>query len=175
MKRLIYKISIVFALLMFLNTTTNAQQRIAVIDTKFILEKLPDYKKAQEQLDAQSETWQKEIETLQVQVKEMEKNYEAEQIMLSEELRKKREAEILNKNKELLDLQRKRFGFEGDLFKKRAELVKPIQDKVYAAIEKLAKSGNYDLILDKSAGITVIFADPKLDKSEQVLQSLGVK
>ena len=90
-------------------------------------------------------------------------------------LKKKREDELFNREKEVRDLQRKRFGFEGDLFKKRQELIKPIQDKVYNAIQKIAVNRMYDLILDKSEGITVIFADPKLDKSDDVLKELGVK
>ena len=89
--------------------------------------------------------------------------------------KKKREDEIYNREKEVRDLQRKRYGFEGDLFKKRQELVKPIQDKVYNAIQKIAINRLYDFILDKSEGITVIFADPKLDKSDDVLRELGIK
>ena len=95
--------------------------------------------------------------------------------MLSDDLKKKREDQLFNKEKDLRDLQRKRFGFEGDLFKKRQELVKPVQDKVYNAIQKIAVAKQYDFILDKSEGITVIFADPKLDKSEDVLRELGIK
>jgi outer membrane protein len=105
----------------------------------------------------------------------MYRSFEAEQVMLSETLRKKREDELFNREKELRDLQRRRFGFEGDLFKKRQELVKPIQDKVYNAIQKLATDRQYDFILDKSEGITVIFADPKLDRSDDILKALGVK
>ena len=105
----------------------------------------------------------------------MYQNFEAEQVMLTEELRKKREDQLFNKEKELRDLQRKRFGFEGDLFKKRQELIKPIQDKVYNAVQKMAVLRGYDFVLDKSEGITIIFADPKLDKSEDILKDLGVK
>jgi len=105
----------------------------------------------------------------------MYRNYEAEKVMLSEELLKKREDDLFNKEKEVRDLQKKRFGFEGDLFKKRQELVKPIQDKVYNAVQKLAVARQYDLILDKSEGITVIFADPKLDRSDDVLKELTGK
>ena len=105
----------------------------------------------------------------------MYRSFEAEQVMLSETLRKKREDELFNREKELRDLQKRRFGFEGDLFKKRQELVKPIQDKVYNAIQKLATERQYDFILDKSEGITVIFADPKLDRSDDILKALGVK
>jgi outer membrane protein len=103
------------------------------------------------------------------------KDYDAEQVMLSDVLKKKREDELYNKEKELRDLQKKRFGFEGDLFKKRQELIKPIQDRVYTAIQRLAVEKSYDFILDKSEGITVIFADPKLDHSDDVLKNLGVK
>ena len=105
----------------------------------------------------------------------MYKDFDAEQVMLSDELKKKREDELYNREKEVRDLQKKRFGFEGDLFKKRQELIKPIQDKVYTAIQKLALDKTFDFILDKSEGITVIFADPKLDKSDDVLKFLGVK
>jgi outer membrane protein len=105
----------------------------------------------------------------------MYKDYDAEQVMLSNELRKKREDELFNREKEVRDLQKKRFGFEGDLFKLRQELIKPIQDRVYVAIQKLAIERSYDFILDKSEGITVIFADPKLDKSDEVLKFLSVK
>ena len=150
-------------------------QRYAVIDTKYILNKLTEYKEAQKKLDQFSEQWQKEIEAKQAELDQLYRNFEAEQVMLSEQLKKKREDELFNKEKELRDLQRRRFGFEGDLFKKRQELVKPIQDKVYNAVQKLAATRQYDFILDKSEGITVIFADPKLDKSDDVLKELSVK
>ena len=150
-------------------------QRYAIVDTKYILEKMPDYKQAQQKLDQFSEQWQKEIDSKQVVLDKMYKDYEAEQVMLSEELKKKREDELFAREKEVRELQRKRFGFEGDLFKRRQELVKPVQDKVYNAIQKIAVGRMYDFILDKSEGITVIFADPKLDKSEDVLRELGVK
>ena len=155
--------------------TASQAQRYAVIDSKYILEKLTDYKDAQKKLDQFSEQWQQEIDQKQTLVDKMIKDYDAEQVMLSDELKKKREDELYNKEKELRDLQKKRFGFEGDLFKKRQELIKPIQDKVYNAVQKLAVDRQYDFILDKSEGITVIFADPKLDKSDDVLRNLGVK
>ncbi|MBS1609746.1 MAG: OmpH family outer membrane protein, partial [Bacteroidetes bacterium] len=138
-------------------------------------DKLPDYKKAQSDLDVVAAGWQKEIDSMQAQLDKMYKDYDAEQVMLSEELRKKREDQLFLKEKSLRDLQRKRFGFEGDLFKKRQELIKPVQDKVYNAVQKIASQRGYDFILDKSEGITVIFADPKLDKSDDILRELGVK
>ena len=150
-------------------------QRYAVIDTKYILDKLPEYKDAQKMLDQFSEQWQQEIDQKQALVDKMYKDYDAEQVMLSDVLKKKREDELYNKEKELRDLQKKRFGFEGDLFKKRQELIKPIQDRVYNAVQKLAVEKQFDFILDKSEGITVIFADPKLDRSADVLRNLGVK
>ena len=154
---------------------TGMAQRYAVIDSKYILDKLPEYKEAQKKLDQFSEAWQQEIDQKEALVNKMYKDYEAEQVMLTDVLKKKREDELYNKEKELRDLQKKHFGFEGDLFKKRQELIKPIQDKVYTAIQKLAVDKQYDFILDKSEGITVIFADPKLDRSEDVLRNLGVK
>ncbi len=150
-------------------------QRYAVIDSKYILDKLPEYKQAQKLLDQFSEQWQQEVDQKQALMDKMYKEYEAEQVMLSDVLKKKREDELYNKEKELRDLQKKRFGFEGDLYKKRQELIKPIQDRVYNAVQKLATDKQYDFILDKSEGITVIFADPKLDKSADIIRNLGVK
>ena len=117
---------------------------------------------------------QSEIDEKQMVLDKMYKNYEAEQFMLSEDLKKKREDELFIKEKELRDLQKKRFGYEGDLFKERQKLVKPIQDKVYNVVQKMAIARSYDFILDKSEGITIIFADPKLDKSDDVLKELGI-
>ncbi|MEP6615054.1 MAG: OmpH family outer membrane protein [Ginsengibacter sp.] len=150
-------------------------QRYAVIDTKYILEKLPEYKAAQTKLDQFSAQWQQEIDKKSFDLEKMYKDYDAEQVMLSDELKKKREDELFNHEKELKDLQKKRYGYEGDIFKKRQELIKPIQDKVYNAVQRLAVAKLYDFILDKSEGITVIFADPKLDRSDDVLKELGVK
>jgi len=147
-------------------------QRYAVIDTRYILNKLPEYEEAQKKLDAFSAQWQKEIDEKQVVLDQLYRNFEAERVMLSEELLKKREDDLFNKEKELRDLQKRRFGFEGDLFKKRQELVKPIQDRVYNAVQKIAVARQYDLVLDKSEGITIIFADPKLDRSDDVLKEL---
>jgi outer membrane protein len=160
---------------LFLIAGTVQAQRYGIVDTKYILEKIPDYKEAQKKLDQFSLQWQKEVDDKQAVLDKMYRDFEAEQVMLSEELKKKREDELFVREKELRDLQRKRFGFEGDLFKKRQELVKPIQDKVYNAIQKIAVNRSFDFILDKSEGITVIFADPKLDRSEDVLKELGVK
>ena len=164
-----------FLLFVVLVANNATAQRYAVIDTRYILSKLPAYADAQKKLDAFSAQWQTEIDQKQADLDQLYRNFESEKVMLSEELLKKREDELFNKEKELRDLQKKRFGFEGDLFKRRQELVKPIQDKVYNAVQKLAVNRQYDLILDKSEGITIIFADPKLDKSDDVLKELSGK
>jgi outer membrane protein len=173
-KKSIMKKLILVACIVSIGSFVQAQ-RYAIIDTKFILDRMPDYKAAQKNLDDVAANWQKEIDVMQQELDRMYKDYEAEQVMLSEDLRKKREDQLFVKEKTLRDLQRKRFGFEGDLFKRRQELIKPIQDKVYNVVQKLAVQRGYDFILDKSEGITVIFADPKLEKSEDVLRELGVK
>jgi len=166
----------IFFLFIFLTAAAvGFSQRYAIIDTKYILDKMPEYKDAQKQLDDIAADWQKEIDSMQQGLDRMYKDFDAEQVMLSEDLKKKREDQLFVKEKTLRDLQRKRFGFEGDLFKKRSELIKPVQDKVYNAVQKLAAQRGYDFILDKSEGITVIFADPKLEKSDDVLRELGVK
>ncbi len=166
-------LSLALGLVLFAGTAM--AQKYAIIDTRYILDKMPDYKQAQKQLDDVAAEWQKDIDGKQAELDKMYKDFEAEQVMLSDELKKKREDQLFMKEKELRDLQRKRFGFEGDLFKKRQELIKPVQDKVYNAVQKMATLRGYDFVLDKSEGITIIFADPKLDKSEDVLKELGVK
>jgi len=168
------KTLVFFIALLGFSFATQAQ-RYAIIDTKYILNKIPEYKDADKRLQLIGEQWQKEIDDKQVQLDKMYKNYEAEQFMLTDELKKKREDELFVKEKEIRDLQKRRFGYEGDLFKERQKLVKPVQDKVYNAVQKIAIARSYDFILDKSEGITVIFADPKLDKSEEVLKELGIK
>jgi outer membrane protein len=150
-------------------------QKYAVIDTRYILDRMPEYKAAQQSLDRMAAVWQLQIDSMQSSLDKMYRDFEAEQVMLTAELKKRREDQLFAKEKELRDLQRRRFGFEGDLFKKRQELVKPVQDKVYSAVQKIASARGYDFVLDKSEGITIIFADPKLDKSEDVLRELGIK
>ncbi len=164
-----------FAAVLVLFASAMQAQKYAIIDTRYILDKMDEYATAQKQLDDIAADWQKEIDQKQAALDRMYKDYEAEQVMLSEDLRKKREDQLFVKEKELRDLQRQRFGFEGDLFKKRQELIKPIQDKVFNAVQKLSVQRGYDFVLDKSEGITIIFADPKLDKSEDVLRELGIR
>ncbi len=168
------KKGIMIMLALLTTTLVSNAQRYCVIDSKYILENLPEYKSAQDKLDEASAVWQKEIDAKQQEVQKMYKAYQAEQVMLSAEMKKKREEEIMKKEKEAKELQKKKFGYEGDLFKKRQELVKPIQDKVYNAVQKLASNKSYDIIFDKSAGISVFYNETKIDKSKEVLAELGV-
>ena len=165
---------ILFMLALLLAGAQLHAQRYCVIDSKYILENLPEYKQAQAKLDEASAQWQKEIDAKLQDVDRMYKAYQAEQVMLSDDMKKKREDEIIKKEKEAKELQKKRFGFEGDLFKKRQELVKPVQDKVYNAVQKLAGSKSYEIIFDKSADLSVFYNDPKLDKSDDILRDLGI-
>src|SRR5699024_106682 len=133
-----------------------------VIDSRYILEQMPAYEQAQQKLDSIAKLWQQEIDAKFQKVDQLYKEYSAEKVMLSDDLKKKRQDEIMHLEKEAQDLQNQRFGYQGDLFEKREELIKPIQDKVYNAVQQLAAQKMYDIILDKSAGVTVFYADPKL-------------
>jgi len=170
MKKLLFSLVLVLS-----GTLAAVAQRYCIIDSKYILERIPDYKNAQATLDGLSKNWQTEIDTRMQEVDKMYKSYQAERAMLSDEMRKKREDEIVTKEKAAKDLQKQRFGYEGDLFKKRQELVKPVQDKVYNAVQKMVQQKGYDLVLDKAGGVTLFYADPKLDRSDDVLKLLGAK
>jgi len=163
-------LTLVFSVALALSATA---QRYCIIDSKYILERLTDYKDAQTKLDQQSKTWQTEVDARMAEVDRMYKAYSAERPMLSDEARRRREEEIVAKEKAAKDLQKQRFGYEGDLFKQRQLLVKPIQDRVYNAVQRLAAQKGYDLVLDKAGGVTLFYADPKLDQSDAVLRLLG--
>lgn len=165
----------IFIFVFFLIANAAFSQRYAIIDTRYILGKIPEYKDASTKMEETAAGWQQDIDLQQAELDKMYRQLDAERVMLTPELLKKREDEIFNKEKQVRDLQRKRFGYEGDYFQKKQELVKPIQEKVYNAVQKLATERMYDFVLDKSEGITIIFADPKLDKSDDVLKVLGVK
>lgn len=165
----------ILPLLFVLCTTIAASaQKYCIIDSKYILEKVPEYKAAQAQLDMFSKNWQAEVDNKMKEVDRMYKAYQAERAMLNDDMRKNREEDIMNKEKAAKDLQKQYFGYEGELFKKRQELVKPVQDKVYNAVQKMAVARGYDLVLDKAGGVTMFYADPKLDRSDEVLKSLGI-
>jgi len=169
MKKVLLSVLFVIAI-----ATVSHAQHYCIIDSKYILEKMTDYKDAQAKLDAISKAWQEEIDKRMQEVDRMYKAYQAERPMLSDDMRKKREDEIVEKEKAAKDLQKQRFGYEGDLFKKRQDLVKPIQDRVYNAVQKMATNRGYDLVLDKAGGVTMFYADPKLDRSDDVLKILGI-
>ncbi|GAA4797229.1 OmpH family outer membrane protein [Olivibacter ginsenosidimutans] len=151
-------------------------QRFAYVDSEYILKHVPEYLAAQKQLDALSEKWQKEVDTRYSSIERMYKAYQQDQVMLSDEMRKKREDEIVQKEKETKDFQKKIFGFEGDLYQERLKLIKPIQERVAKAIQAVAEAQSLDAILDKkSEGTTFLYSNPKLDKSNDVLAKLGYK
>ncbi len=149
--------------------------KFGYVDTDYILSQIPEYKAAQNELDKTSQNWQKEIEGKYAEVEKLNKAYQADAILLTEEMKKKREAEISAREKEAKDLQKQRFGPDGELFKKRAELVKPIQDKVYNAIKAVAEKAGMGFILDKSGQVSILYANSKYDKSDDVLVFLGYK
>jgi len=151
-----------------LTFSANAQ-KIAIVDINQVLSSLPDYKKAQDDLDKVAQKWRAEIAQQQDVIKGLYSKYQAEQVLLNESQRKQREDEIMNKEKEVREAQRVKFGSDGELFKRRQDLVKPIQDKVYGAIERFANEKGYDLILDKSSSAGLIFANPTYDKTSQVV------
>lgn len=165
---------IIFGIVFIVGIIANANaQRFAFVDTKQILNQMPEYKAAEKQLEEVSGKWSKEIEELNQELQRMYRALEAEKLLLTSEMLKEREKLIAEKEKTVSDLQNKRFGFEGDLFKKQVELLKPIQDKVYNAIQKLAKDRAYDFIFDKSGEFMMLYADSKYDRSKDVLKILG--
>jgi outer membrane protein len=167
------KIIIVFLLLVVCAGGAYAQH-YCIIDSKYLLDKMSEYKDAQTKLDNISKVWQDEIDKQMAEVDKMYKSYQAEKPMLSDEMRNRRQDEIVAKEKAAKDLQKQRFGYEGDLFKKRQEYIKPIQDRLFNAVQKMASSKGMDMVLDKAGGVTLFYADPKLDRSDDVLKILGI-
>jgi outer membrane protein len=167
----IYIITIFF--LIFGLTFVKAQ-RFGYIDTKYILDKNPEYKKAQEEIDKLSEGWEKEIQGMSKNIEGMYAALQAEQVLLTEEMKKERNDAIQKKEVELKEYQRKIFGFEGLFFLKKQELVKPIMDKVWEAVEKVAKQNNLAIIFDKASQLVMIYTDPRHDYTDFVLEELGL-
>ncbi len=166
--------TIVTTLLLALSTTGLIAQRFVFVDSDYILEKIPEYQDAQKKLDAIAEQWKQEIEAEYDKIDEMYRKYQAEQYLMDEKTKAERENEIMEKEKAVKELRKQRFGFEGDLFKKRQELVKPIQDKVFDAIKDMAESKGYDFVFDKAnGGPYMLYANPRYDKSDDILKALG--
>jgi outer membrane protein len=174
--KIIVKTVILGVLAVFAMLPASAQTlKFAFVDTEYILNNIPAYKSAQAQIDKLSADWQKEIETQYGEVERLYKDYQAERVMLPDDMRKKREEEIINKEQAVKELQRKYYGPEGELAKRQQDLVKPIQDEVYKAIKEMAVEGGFAAIFDTSADASILYANPKNDKSDEVLERLGYK
>lgn len=158
----------------FLLAHVSQAQKFGYIDSNYILSKMPAYNKVQQEMDKYADAWQKEIETLQQGVDKLKQDYKAEEVLLTEEMKKKRQAEIAKKETELRDYQRKIFGYEGMMFKRRQELMRPIQDEVFTAVEKVSKAKGLQIMFDKSGDLVMIYTNPVHDYTEYVLEELGL-
>lgn len=164
----------VIAVCMFALMAVAAQaQKFALIDMEYILEHIPAYERANEQLNQVSKKWQAEVEALSIQAANLYKNYQNEVVFLSQEQKKAKQEEIMNKEKEAAELKKKYFGPEGELFKKRESLIAPIQDEIYNVVKDISALRGYSLVLDRSSDAAIIFGSPKIDISNEVLQKLG--
>jgi outer membrane protein len=158
-----------------ISITVSFAQKFAFVDSEYILSNIPSYKSAQDQLDKISAEWQKEIEAKYADIDKMYKAFQSEKVLLTDEMKTKREDEIVKKEQEVKDLQKKYFGREGSLFKKRQELVKPIQDQVYNAVKEISIEQGFAVIFDTASNPSIMYSNPKSDKSDEVLQKLGYK
>ncbi len=164
---------IVLSLILCSFTLLAISQKYAFVDTKYILDNIPEFKEAQKELDQLSEKWQKDAEQKKRDLDNKVRDYQAEQVLLSADMRKKREQEIQKLQEDLKTFQKEKFGVKGELYKKRKELIEPIQNKVYKAIKDLAKTSNYAFIFDKANQTNILYADSKYDKSKRILKDLG--
>ena len=158
----------------FLVASVSHAQKIGYIDSNFILSKMPAYNQVQQEMDKYATAWQKEIELLQQESDKLKQDYRAEEVLLTEQMKKKRQAEITKKDAELRDYQQKVFGYEGMMFKRRQELMRPIQDEVFEAIEKVSKEKGVQMMFDKSGDLVLIYTNPVHDYTEYVLEALGL-
>ncbi|MBD2768809.1 OmpH family outer membrane protein [Hymenobacter sp. BT664] len=165
---------LLLALLLLITGPGAQAQKFGWVDTEFIMAKMPEYAKAQLELNALADTWQKEIEAQKKDLDKLYHNYSAEEVVLTEPMKKKRQDEILQKEQEIKTYQNKQFGYEGQLFKKRQELNKPVQDKVFEAVEKVAKKKQLAVLFDKSGDLTMLYTNPAHDYTEFVLEELGL-
>ena len=165
---------LILALLLLVVAPEAQAQKFGWVDSEFIMAKMPEYAKAQQELNLLSDTWQKEIESLQKDLDKLHRNYQNEEVVLTEAMKKKRQDEILLKEQELKSYRNKQFGYEGQLFKKRQELTKPVQDKVFEAVEKVAKKKTLAVVFDKSGDLTMLYTNPAHDYTEFVLEELGL-
>jgi outer membrane protein len=167
------KKSIFISILFLASAMMGFSQKYGYIDSEYILNRIPAFTSAQEQLDKLAEEWQKEIEAQYEVIESMYRNYQNERVLLSDEMKRRREEEIVNKEREVQALQRKYFGTEGELFEKRTELIRPIQDQVYKAVSEIAADGSYAVIFDVASSGTLFYTNPRFDLSDDVLKKLG--
>lgn len=168
------KTLLTFVIFLFLAAGSFAQ-KYAYVDTEYILENIPEYKDAQNQMDELSEEYQAEIEDKYAEINKMHQDFQAEAVLMPEDIKKKKEQELIDKRAEVRELQKQRFGKDGDLFLKREELVKPIQEKIYNAIEEIATDKNYAFVFDKAGSLTILYVNAKFDISDDVLDAVGAE
>jgi outer membrane protein len=173
-KSLMKKTLAVLALLLTFSVVSVAQ-KFGYVDSKYILSHVPEYQEAQKQINSLSNQWQKEIEAKYETIEKLEKAFQAEKILLTEDMRKKREEEIEEKRKEAKELQKTKFGVDGELFQKREELIKPIQDAIYNAIQEVASQSALMVVFDKANHSNILYSNPKHDISDKVLKKMGLK
>jgi len=171
MKRLIFLLTIAFALY---SGHLNAQARVAYIDSEYILDQMPEYRSAQKQLDEIAQKWKDEIQKKADEIDKLYKDYQAQWVLLPEDQRKKKEEDISTKEKALAAYKKEKFGPDGELDKKRQQLIKPVQDKVFDAVQQLAKESALDIIFDKAGAVTMMYSNAKYDRSDDVLEILGI-
>jgi outer membrane protein len=167
------KKSLIVIATLLMGTVGCFAQKFALVDMEYILAKIPAYEMANDQLNQVSKKWQAEVDVITKSAKDLYTKYQSEMVYLSDDMKVKREAEILAKEKESADLKKKYFGSEGELYKKRESLLNPINDEIYNAIKELSEADGYMLILDRSSGTNILFASPKIDISDLVLRKLG--
>ena len=167
--------TILIAILLLTSVQIGFSQRFAYVDSDYILNNIPDYLAAQEQLDKLATEWQKEIEARYEEVEALYRSYQNDRILMSEDMRKKRENEIVNMEAAAAELQRKYFGPEGELFQNQEELIRPIQDRIYKVIESMANDGNYAVIFDTANSPTMLYTNPRNDLSDDVLKQMGYR
>ena len=163
-----------FLLIVTLMTSISTySQKFAYVDSDYILSKMTEFAQAEEKIDDFSKEWQSEIELAYEEVEQMYRDYQSEQVLLTSEMKTKREEAIIEKEKSVQSLQQKYFGNNGDLYKKRQDLIKPIQDRIFDAVQQLAASNKYSIIFDASSDLIMLYSNPDLDKSDKILELMG--
>lgn len=162
-----------FFTLLFFTSFGSYAQKFAYVDTDYILTKVPEFIQAEEKINDFTKQWQSEIESAYTEVEQMYRDYQSEQVLLTSDMKLKREEAIISKEKSVQSLQQKYFGTNGELYKKRQELIKPIQDRIFDAVQQLAANNKYSVIFDASSDLIMLYSNPDLDKSDKVLELMG--